>query len=1765
MAILALSLLTGMITPPTGALAAVLDLPEPGTLVSLSEPYAPARLMGINVYPDRPLTFDFIMDQGDGPLAGEDLQQESDRLIKYFLAALTVPETEMWVNLSPYEENRIIPAGFGETQMGRDLLALDYMLKQLSSSLMHPDERLGSAFWQRVYQRAQQRFGSTDIPINTFNKIWIVPERATVYEHPGGAFIVDSHLKVMLEEDYLALEANQGSTQHGLGEMTVDDVEVISGVSGEIVREILIPEIEAEVNSGRTFAKLRQIYHSMLLAAWYKNRLRESLLGQVYVDKTRTDGIAIADREINHKIYEQYVDSFQKGVFNLVKEETDPSTHEPIPRKYFSGGVELNGDQATVSATDAARDAELNQRVREAARRLTSGLQLTVGLDETGPQRSDRAMLSHSKAQVLGIAQRVAREETDENSPAFQKWYSEVLAGFRLRNNIIYGITDGLEAYRLEAYLQSNRNDALQIYTARNLLRQSAQEGRPVLLEIGAGNTEVAVQIARQNPGMNVIATDIWQTDPTDSLKEYVADAVAFEEGTLPAQTEGLPNLAAVRAQADLIGHLPDGSLDYILLVNPSRGAIYELIVMVREFNLADKLRPGGQIILKTADSVEPFFDLLDGRFQFGSLEGYERFGVDLQTAAAWQEDFLKGKLYAGTRVADALADIFDPTVPQAAGADKAVLAMVTDMAQRYGMDEAVIQGIVANNLNVETFAGGLLSAIRRQNPQTRFTQEAVVQFLRRRGYFVAGILDERVLTESLVLFEEPENPEDDPTIYTIEGDEYRRILQSSLEAGPMARQMARMREVSRRLTALRTGRGLYFSDAGARAQEYFDQMEETEQAEVSGLMQTEGMSQGEAVAVVLGRKFLDERQRVAVRSMDHSASAAVDPFEKLSRLQGWFDAAASVGAFDAAVRSEFLILQRNLYELNIALRSFAANEPAQPNFKFTRIYDFENRWLKLERAINDFAGLIRDVAEQSALGDDEGQQTLQRIIDATAGISRDLTGQMAFAFGDAGYNRQTIDLVDTVRQRVAELAERRGFKEDYVSVEATAAAERVTINVNPTWLSLIISNLVNNAHDEIYKQIVTGARQDYAEGDIRVILDYDEARGEAIVRVHDKAGGIDPTASLLEQRFGRERIFEYGGTAGKSGGTGVGLAEVYHITQIMNWSLALNPRVEVDGSGVFGAEFTVAIPDTNVSADRAVLANVRTVARQYEMDEGVVQGILASNIRLDAFVRGLLTTVRRQDPQTELDVAAIESQLTEQGLIRDGLLIAAVLDGSLVLSEPSSGRPYAVSDAQLDNVVFDSIAMEPFALQLMRFRPLALNRDRQSVVAEGDLEDIRAGLEKYISELNLDERSRVEDLTVEEGLGRVEAVAWVLGEKLIAERRRVAVRSMEHSASAAVDPFEKLASLSGIFSLAAITGGFDQRQQEEFRAMVNTLTQFQNQMQTYAQRDANTPDFDYGRMYDFEKRWQRLVRTIGNYIGLFRGQALRVTPDQTTHTFLADQAARLVHGISRDIESQIAFAQGNLAYNRQTVNIIEGVTATVDDLTRRRGYVPGYVTIEAGPGAAEAQIDINPTWLSLIISNLVNNAHDEIKKQVAAGERDDFHAGDIRIRLDYDEGNGTLELSVHDTAGGINPESSLLDRRLGRARLFEFGRTAGKETGTGVGLAEVYHITRLLRWDLELAPQAVVPGTDASGARFAMTIPYNRKSDQAALAARPEEVGGIDMNPALAAIRLTGQPGVVPVSTGILPAANLEVNGFVPVILHTAPVHNVPLLLGLE
>jgi hypothetical protein len=299
-----------LVITPLAPYAAVDNTTPSLTLIAPGTDYAPAVIKGLKLYPDQPFNFDFIIDKGNSKLSGEALKEETAKMVEYFLAALTIARKDIWVNLSPYEQGRIIPEKFSQTKMGMELLAQDYLLKQLAASLTNPASDLGRKFWQKIDAKALS---------GTLSKVWIIPDKAVVYEGKDTAYIVESHLKVMTQDDYRAMQNNNV----GAGSKPAQDKGQVTNLPLQSFRQNILPLIEKEVNHGENFAPLRQICNSLILALWYKENLTQTLLNKEYSNQNKVKGIDTQDSQLKERIYARYVEAYTKGAYDHVKTDYD--------------------------------------------------------------------------------------------------------------------------------------------------------------------------------------------------------------------------------------------------------------------------------------------------------------------------------------------------------------------------------------------------------------------------------------------------------------------------------------------------------------------------------------------------------------------------------------------------------------------------------------------------------------------------------------------------------------------------------------------------------------------------------------------------------------------------------------------------------------------------------------------------------------------------------------------------------------------------------------------------------------------------------------------------------------------------------------------------------------------------------------------------------------------------------------------------------------------------------------------------------------------------------------------------------------------------------------------------------------------------------------------------------------------------------------------------------------------------------------------------
>jgi hypothetical protein len=79
------------------------------------------------------------------------------------------------------------------------------------------------------------------------------------------------------------------------------------------------------------------------LATYFKEKLKNHLLNQIYSNKSKLEGINPQNKDTKEKIYSLYIQTFKKGLFNLIKKEYDPYLRKRIRRRYIGGGFSCDG------------------------------------------------------------------------------------------------------------------------------------------------------------------------------------------------------------------------------------------------------------------------------------------------------------------------------------------------------------------------------------------------------------------------------------------------------------------------------------------------------------------------------------------------------------------------------------------------------------------------------------------------------------------------------------------------------------------------------------------------------------------------------------------------------------------------------------------------------------------------------------------------------------------------------------------------------------------------------------------------------------------------------------------------------------------------------------------------------------------------------------------------------------------------------------------------------------------------------------------------------------------------------------------------------------------------------------------------------------------------------------------------------------------------------------------------------------------------------
>lgn len=264
-----------------------------------------------------------------------DVKDATQKSIEYFFVGLIMPDDRFWVNLNPNEPDRIVDFTLGNTDIGKVMLIADFRLKEDMCNLTNPKtSEIGKIFWQRLYKQAEKIMPGYNVDIPTMTRLWIVPDEVEVYDTENEVYITKCKLRVELESEYLSRPQQLSDKKQ----------KMLQDYAANLMRELILPKLNEKVNDDLIYADLRQVFHSLILARWYRQRVsyRHGSLVNTVDSRVLTELDSAFDCS-PQDVYQDYLKSVKEGEYSFDEETTYGNSFYMIreTKHYFSGGVDF--------------------------------------------------------------------------------------------------------------------------------------------------------------------------------------------------------------------------------------------------------------------------------------------------------------------------------------------------------------------------------------------------------------------------------------------------------------------------------------------------------------------------------------------------------------------------------------------------------------------------------------------------------------------------------------------------------------------------------------------------------------------------------------------------------------------------------------------------------------------------------------------------------------------------------------------------------------------------------------------------------------------------------------------------------------------------------------------------------------------------------------------------------------------------------------------------------------------------------------------------------------------------------------------------------------------------------------------------------------------------------------------------------------------------------------------------------------------------------
>jgi len=305
-----------------------------------------------------------------------DFEDAAELSLNAFFIGLILMESKFWVNLNPWEPDRIIEKDLEETDVGRIMLEADLQMKKDFCKYKNPCEsEIGEEYWRLLDEKGEELINEcmnnhlgeiediNNVQFAPVTRHWIVPDRVEAYETDNEIYIVNATLNIYSEPVY----------EHSTYEIVNQDAFFVSRAckddlseaakeygryAKELEEKMILALVVHEVNHGENYSDLRCVYNSLALAQWYKDKYRYSpSIFTDFIDSKDLAGLESKSTWSAENIWSDYVKSFEEGEFHCWKNETYQEGDYIITstKHYSSGGVDF-GDIETSIVGDMPSD-----------------------------------------------------------------------------------------------------------------------------------------------------------------------------------------------------------------------------------------------------------------------------------------------------------------------------------------------------------------------------------------------------------------------------------------------------------------------------------------------------------------------------------------------------------------------------------------------------------------------------------------------------------------------------------------------------------------------------------------------------------------------------------------------------------------------------------------------------------------------------------------------------------------------------------------------------------------------------------------------------------------------------------------------------------------------------------------------------------------------------------------------------------------------------------------------------------------------------------------------------------------------------------------------------------------------------------------------------------------------------------------------------------------------------------------------------------------